>query len=382
MTFDYRLRYEYEIADPTTFAAYDGWKALTRRPERGLAPPTAWGDLVAALGSLTTRANPVHGSLTHAEEIELARLCGLLSLFEQVYRMGGVLDERAMAGPIARADLSAPLEDLLAIVDDRLPPDVAAMMSLFRSSAPELRRPSTVVTSPAFTRSRDLGGADGDIILDRLLLEVKAVRNTGMTKAIAWQLLGYLLADTDDLYEIETVGWYFARQGTLWCYPVEEFLRRLSGEVVDLAAARAEFAKVCTRLQPGARTDSWEGVRTEQGRRPLTEAMRPTGVKSALEHYVERVVKCYPPARGTGRWHVPLSEVPRNVTLYDEPDPNAAACGASVPLDLTADPRIPEIGTSRVFVGDELCANCRVFTDSSYSPDSNDGSARTDNRSS
>lgn len=111
-----------------------------------------------------------------------------------------------------------------------------------------------MVCNPTFDRSADLGGADADLIIDGTLLELKAVKSPVLDKRTAWQVLGYLLADSSDRYRIRAVGWYFARHGLLWQLPVEEFVRRLHGNDVDLAAARAGFADV-VRAGPATERD-------------------------------------------------------------------------------------------------------------------------------
>jgi len=57
--------------------------------------------MVDALFELTSRANPVHGNLARSDELNLARLCVLLALYEQLYRMGGILNQRTWETPIS-----------------------------------------------------------------------------------------------------------------------------------------------------------------------------------------------------------------------------------------------------------------------------------------
>jgi len=363
--FDYRLRYEFEVGDPNTFTAAKGWTDLVRLPMGKRAVDTGWSDMVQALFELTSRANPVAGNLTHTDELELARLCGLLALYEQLYRMGGIFNQRTFETPIAKIGRNAPLEQLLDLLDDRLPADIAAMIGLFRSSKPELAKPKEVSLNPQFARSVELRGADGDLVIDHLLLEVKTVKTAAMSRRFAWQVLGYLLADTRDNYGVESVGWYFARQGTLWRYPVAEFLSRLAGSDVDLANARAEFAEVCATLRP--REDV--ALRQDESAELESEALGDAEVLAmepypALIRHVQREVSFYPPARGTGRWHAPLSEVPwvqslhASATELDEP-----SCGASVPLKTNSAPVIPPVGTEQLAVDGRLCRRCLLYTE-------------------
>jgi hypothetical protein len=51
--------------------------------------------------------------------------------------------------------------------------------------------------NPTFAQSRPLGGADADIVVDDLLLAIK-VTARALDRRNFFQLIGYLLADTDD----------------------------------------------------------------------------------------------------------------------------------------------------------------------------------------
>jgi len=158
--FDYRLRYAFKVEDPATFAAAKGWTELVRRPMGQRALDTGWQDLVSALQDLTTRSDPTKGTFAEEDDISLARMCGLLALYEQLYRMGGVFNQAIFDTPIARAGLNQPLPTLLALVDPQLPADVVRMLKLFRSATPELAGARSMKADPSFDRSRDLGGAD------------------------------------------------------------------------------------------------------------------------------------------------------------------------------------------------------------------------------
>jgi|GEM_PF-860821 len=375
IAFDYRLRYEFEVGDPNTFTAAMGWTDLVRLPMGKRAADTGWSDLVQALFDLTSRANPVAGNLARSDELDLARLCGLLALYEQLYRMGGIFNQRTFETPIAQIGLNAPLERMLALVDDRLPADIAAMVALFRSSVPEVANPRNVSLNPRFARSADLLGADGDLIVDHLLLEVKTVKAAAISRRFAWQVLGYLLADTDDRHGIESVGWYFARQGTLWGYPVAEFLRRLAGDDVGLATARAEFADVCAKLRPRENSALRQDQRVEPESEELSTAELETQPSPVLIRHVQREVSFYPPAKGTGRWHAPNSEVPWVQSLDTSASSlDAPSCGASASLSLNSVPMIPPVGVEQQAVDGRLCRRCVPYTErfyaSPFDPDS------------
>lgn len=169
-------------------------------------------------------------------------MCGLLSLYEQLYRVPAAYLTKP---PLLLSGPDAGLDEHLGLVDDRLVSDVAALTLLFTESQPDLAvRHQHVVSNPIFDRSNDLGGADADVIVDSTLLELKTVKTPVLNKITVWQILGYLLADTTDRHEIREVGWYFSRHGYLWRLPVDELLARLHGGTLDLTSARAQFADI------------------------------------------------------------------------------------------------------------------------------------------
>src|SRR4051794_3614343 len=98
--------------------------------------------------------------------------------------------------PLVTPGLETTLPALLDRVDERVVADVVAMTRLFADRHPELLTAGEVVLNPTFARSADLDGADADLIVDRLLLEVKTNKAVTRRSTVVWQLLGYLLADT------------------------------------------------------------------------------------------------------------------------------------------------------------------------------------------
>lgn len=239
--FDYRIRLLLAPQDPAGFVAAAGARNLRRRWHKP-SSPAAWTELVEAVADIQTRPSGASEAGAHPSSTRAARLCGLLALYEQLYR---VPESYLAQHPLLLAGPHAGLDELLGLVDDRLVNDVATLTLLFTESQPELAgHHQQVVSNPTFDRSSDLGGADADLIVDGTLLELKTVKTPALNKITVWQLLGYLLADTTDRQRIHAVGWYFSRHGYLWRLPVEELLSRLHGGSLDLARAREQFADV------------------------------------------------------------------------------------------------------------------------------------------
>jgi hypothetical protein len=183
-----------------------------------------------------------------------ARTCFALSLLTECFRAGVRPGSRLLtvpedAGPQALLDLATADEvaDLIAMRDSAL-----------RVFFPHL--PAGLVhTGPTFDGSRYLP-ADADLIVGDTLIEIKSTiggpkRKDG-TRAVKfdrsdlYQLLGYLLMDESDRYEIRNVGLYAIRFETYVTWPVEQFLEAAAGRALDLAEARAAFAHVLHDLMP------------------------------------------------------------------------------------------------------------------------------------
>jgi len=286
--FDYRVRLLLSPQDPAGFVAAAGARNLASR-WRQRTPGAAWSELAGAIPDLQTEPSGARERIARPASKTLARLCGLLALYEQLYRAP---EEYLADHPLLLAGPDAGLEEHLKLVDERLVNDVAALTALFTERQPDLAGSHhQVISNPIFDRSGDLGGADADLVVDGTLLELKTVKTPVLNKTTVWQILGYLLADTSDRHRIRKVGWYFSRHGYLWRLPVEELLARLHGSVVDLAWARAEFADL---LAPPAREHS------------TSEQTRDSWVNPTIE----RTVSFFPNKSGRGRWHIAAPRSP------------------------------------------------------------------------
>lgn len=102
--------------------------------------------------------------------------------------------------------------------------------------------------NPNFGASPFLGGADADLILGKRLIDIKTVKKAEASRQYLWQLAGYVLSDLENLYEIEEVGFYFARHGLECTWKADDFFIHLAGNLVNIALMREEFAEL---LQSG-----------------------------------------------------------------------------------------------------------------------------------
>ncbi len=146
------------------------------------------------------------------------------------------------------------LSSLLMAVPSYALEDIAAMVKLAERGLDSLRRhskPEEVALAPVFSASGLVGGADADMIVGGLLLDVKADAKAYdiVERQTAHQLAGYALLDTKNHYGINQVGWYAARIGSLATWELDEFFGLLGAhrtvkELREVMAKNLRAARV------------------------------------------------------------------------------------------------------------------------------------------
>ncbi|MEJ7766139.1 MAG: hypothetical protein WKF86_11650 [Acidimicrobiales bacterium] len=230
--FDYRLRYFFGATPAEQLVA-----------AAGAGDHEDWPAFAAALDATVDRLQPAGRALGVEDEAELARYCWVLAVFESHFRMGGLRYET----PIDALGPSPGIEALLGLAPAGGIEDLGRLVSKLQASplAEMLDRPFCL--NPKFRcAGRLVGGADADLLVDGLLVEVKTTKNNTMKRREdGYQLLGYLLLDQHVDHEIDSLGFYLSRIPTLMTWPVAELLEEIAGGPVDLADLRAEFAVAC-----------------------------------------------------------------------------------------------------------------------------------------
>jgi hypothetical protein len=183
------------------------------------------------------------------DEKRLARACYALALCTEVFRAGPRPGSRLLG-----LQPGAGLDDLLGLASDDEVADLLALTAAARQVLlPALAgRGAPLHIGPVFAGHAHVGGADADVIAGGLLLEWKVNlgdRRSGrfrcsLRQKVIHQLLGYLLLDYDDAYQVDALGVYAARYAYLVTWPLAELLAELAGTPVDLARARADFRSV------------------------------------------------------------------------------------------------------------------------------------------
>jgi hypothetical protein len=182
----------------------------------------------------------------------LARGCWALSYLTELGR--GVPPERS---PLAALDSrSVSGADLLELAS----PAALGQLAALREQAEEVLLPALAsrvgrwAVGPTFEGSK-LMNADADLIAAGTLVEIKTVlgskRKDGSRYAVLdahmlFQLVGYVLLDFHDEFNIREVALFNARYGDLATWDLQELLDSLAGHPVDLSTLRSEFARLLT----------------------------------------------------------------------------------------------------------------------------------------
>ncbi len=143
---------------------------------------------------------------------DVLKACIFFAQMDLYYRnVLNPIDLLYTAGIVENADL----EDLMGIIK-------ICRMKYFKT-------PKLTVLNPTFgVASRMIGGADGDLIVDQTLIDIKVTKEFKLIRPYFNQLLCYyllyLIGGVDNAPEttIERIGLYFARYNYLWTIRISE----------------------------------------------------------------------------------------------------------------------------------------------------------------
>lgn len=172
------------------------------------------------------------------DEALLCRNCVGLALFEQVFRVGRV----SSRSPLVEPSPAWTADELLARVPDLWVDDLRELSWAFLDSHGDLSRGvHKAALGPTFEGSLDVGGADADLVLDGLLVDVKTTTNAKIAAEMLYQLLGYVLLDYSNRLGVWGVAVYLSRQRRLVRWALDELLEDL-GAARDLPELREAFS--------------------------------------------------------------------------------------------------------------------------------------------
>jgi hypothetical protein len=137
-----------------------------------------------------------------------------LARFDVIYRIG-IVDRQSLFAPVPR----------------RLVDDLQAMIALLTPR--HFKAQKRCILNPTFgSASQLVGGADGDLILDDTLIDVKTSRHLTFEREVFNQVIGYFAlsciggVDGCSRLAIKHVGVYYARYGLLHKIPIDDCISR------------------------------------------------------------------------------------------------------------------------------------------------------------
>ncbi len=232
--FDYRMRYFFTVTPPDHFNAAKGAKFS---PEIYLL----FKEFSTNLTDFLSLNDPRARVLSSESERQLLSYCYVLAIYESLFRA------RVATNPLFNLPAGASTVDQLSMAP------VAAIDDLYNltnAAVDTLKNlfVKPIIANPTFTGSKDVGGADGDLIIENCLVEIKTTKATSLDKEMIYQLLGYVLLDYDDEYHMDEIGFYLSRVPALIKFPLEEAIEIMSNKAYNLINLRAEMRKLL--LQP------------------------------------------------------------------------------------------------------------------------------------
>lgn len=221
---DYRIRVCWR-----PYSAADTVAAIGARYARRFRMPAAaemWHDLASRwdlMMAYIKRGLP----LDAGREEQIARICVAFAAYEAIARSGREVSLLARTNKI---------DEVLSRVPAEVVEDIGNLLDEFKRSDERFINPQSTVLNPMFSGAMMVGGADGDVILDRYLWDFKTTLHPTRASNDYWpyQLLGYGLLDLDDEYQLEGAGIYLSRQGAWvsWSWP----------EMLALLGAKQNFS--------------------------------------------------------------------------------------------------------------------------------------------
>lgn len=172
-------------------------------------------------------------------EMELARIAVALARYEACYR-GGVRPDDALV-PLGT---SPAVRSLLALCPDAAAEEIQELTAAARRGLASLFPAGSIELNPDFTAYGT--PADGDLLVDGLLLDLKTVSRPRLEPEWLWQVLGYVFLD-EGRRGIDHVGIYLSRHAWLGTWAIDELLAVMAGEDVTEEGLRQEFLTVIGR---------------------------------------------------------------------------------------------------------------------------------------
>ncbi|MCD5422473.1 hypothetical protein LRS71_23450 [Rhodococcus pyridinivorans] len=257
---DFRLRLAFTTANLVPLTAQGGYGALARRHLDAAHLLTGLTEATKAVLAAAGLIGSTGIELPGRSEDDLIRLCVVAGQLDQLYRK---YESVVRTTPLLDGDTVATLEQAIAQVPSRVVDDLHDQVTRANDGLGPLRASATKVTAGLEFAGSHLIGADADLLVDGLLLDIKAKNEaTTIKKPEVYQLAGYVLLDFDDIHRIEQVGIYWTRHGVMRTFSVPVFF--------ELLGATAPIDELRGRLR-----DELSSYARQAGHAPHAELRQP-----------------------------------------------------------------------------------------------------------
>ena len=220
---DYRLRYMLvTMRSQETVASAGALRMLLalKRPPVEAALVRYFKDLDGIVGGF----DPVGQLLSDEHERLLAAHCVVLAYCEQFFRSG-----RSRLFDVASSSGTLPT-DLLTLAPAETVADVMSVSRSFFDRQYSALSGRLVLANPTFDGSRDVSGADADIVAGDSLVDFKStIQDRPIEGDDLYQLLGYVCLDYSDKYRIRRAGFSLLRRDVLLEWDLASLVLKLSG---------------------------------------------------------------------------------------------------------------------------------------------------------
>ena len=225
--FDYLLRFHLKQKYPKLTKDREHWVAHS-----GLEIIKTWKGtprLYKAASNIVENAEMQYKQFINTGNLDddLIRSCILLSKIDAIYRTGGSYYPDTLKDflQVDKLDVQD-LKNLISIVPfDEFKPEIGILLN------------------PTFGSGSLMGGgSDADLIIDNSIIDIKVTKNLYILPQYWYQCVGYYLLYLVDIMDgpslvdesypgfpdskINQIGFYFARHGFLWKYPVEDIIEK------------------------------------------------------------------------------------------------------------------------------------------------------------
>lgn len=235
--FDYRARYYLKVTPYKDLMAYQGGECFKTNAkfERNI---NRW----------IRTARKGKARLHIKTERKVCLLCLLLAKLDILGRSSfygppsdilGAFHYKIVSKAIKQPTIDSTLNILEKSYDSAVLGDLIGLSQLFQKELIAWKWRYSYL-NPTFDGSRDVGGADGDLMLDSALVEIKC-KKRNISSNDLFQLIGYKLLDYSDRYGIDYLFFYFGRHAKFYGWKFKKLIAVLDCPLKSISELRRRF---------------------------------------------------------------------------------------------------------------------------------------------